>query len=529
MKKVVKAASAFLSAAILSSALIISASAEETLSTKVTYKNDGTAVLEIAASEWENQVRYTTDGSVPTMDSKLYFSPLEITEKTTIRIAEFEDDKKIKGIKRTVKPKTAPVTFVVEQDYDDEKAYITLECETLGAKIYYTTDGSKPSEDSSLYLGPVEIDEKTKIRARAYCDGFATKTTYSKTVKVEEEPEQEDEDVEVNDTEKKNETAQSTAEKEQKQEEKKTVIEKDDEEKSVSEKISYKFTYMDNTQKTYVTLNKSKASNIIRYTTDGSAVTKESKKYKNRIGFTEYGVLRAKEYTKSGELVATLKINVKLRCTPVEFKCVDVAAGTYTIEMSTLTDGAAIYYTVDGSNPDPEHSDVYSYPLTLSGQTIMKAIAVKNDYKNSTISMEYAGSVPLTLENFDFSNPVYAELTEYFNMQRREEGLPDLILDENLTEAANVRAKEISFFYDHKRPSGKNYSSVFNEYGVEASFATEIMTSFKETPIDVAREVLGNKEDRARILDNSVKYDRIGVGCYEKRGSLFWIIILIRE
>lgn len=548
MKKIVKAAaSVFLSAAILSSTLplggfVIEASAETKLSTKLTYEKDGTAVLEIIASEWENQVRYTTDGSVPTMESRLYFSPLEITEKTTIRIAEFDDGTKKSGIKKTVKPKTAPVTFAVEQDYDEDKAYITLECATLGAKIYYTTDGSKPSEDSPIYLGPVEIDEKTKIRARAYCDGYATKTTYSKTVKIEEEPEQEDDEVEVKDTEKdiednevapakepENKEEKETEKEPEQQEEKQVVIEKDSEEKSVSEKVHYSISYNAEKGITYIKLTGANGNNIIRYTKDGSAVSKSSKKYSSRIKFTEPGVLRAKEYTKSGELVATLKINVTLKCASVEYSCIDMATGTKTIEMSSDTEGATIYYTLDGSVPTAERGTLYSYPLVLGDASFVRAIAVKDDYKNSIVSDQLAGTVPYYIRDFNFDDPIYKETADALNVIRVANGKNAVVLDEKLTMAACARAKELSVYFDHTRPTGSKYTSVFGEYGVDPVFASEVIAGKNSSPQEFINEVMELNSNKNILLSNGYQHNKIGIGYYENGRTNYWVVLLIRD
>lgn len=49
---------------------------------------------------------------------------------------------------------------------------VTLFCETAGAAIYYTTDGSIPNESSTLYTGPIVISETTTIKARAYKSGI---------------------------------------------------------------------------------------------------------------------------------------------------------------------------------------------------------------------------------------------------------------------------------------------------------------------------------------------------------------------
>ena len=55
------------------------------------------------------------------------------------------------------------------------------------------------------------------------------------------------------------------------------------------------------------------------------------------------------------------------------------------ITLSTATEGATIYYTVDGSEPTKD-SLVYSEPITITEDTTVKAIAVKEDLTDSEVS-----------------------------------------------------------------------------------------------------------------------------------------------
>ena len=68
------------------------------------------------------------------------------------------------------------------------------------------------------------------------------------------------------------------------------------------------------------------------------------------------------------------------------------AAGTiYTttsVELSCATDGATIYYTIDGSTPTTS-SSVYSSAISVSGTTTIKAFAVKNGMVSSVQEFEY--------------------------------------------------------------------------------------------------------------------------------------------
>ena len=51
-------------------------------------------------------------------------------------------------------------------------AAVPLTCPNNGASIYYTLDGSDPTDASTPYDGPVELSATTTIKARAYKDGL---------------------------------------------------------------------------------------------------------------------------------------------------------------------------------------------------------------------------------------------------------------------------------------------------------------------------------------------------------------------
>jgi len=65
-----------------------------------------------------------------------------------------------------------------------------------------------------------------------------------------------------------------------------------------------------------------------------------------------------------------------------------LAAGTYllpqSVTLSTITAGAAIYYTLDGTTPSAA-STLYSGAISISATTTLKAIAVKANFNNSSV------------------------------------------------------------------------------------------------------------------------------------------------
>lgn len=51
-------------------------------------------------------------------------------------------------------------------------AYITMECSTAGANIYYTLDGTEPTESKTLYTGKFSVTPPATIKARAFKAGL---------------------------------------------------------------------------------------------------------------------------------------------------------------------------------------------------------------------------------------------------------------------------------------------------------------------------------------------------------------------
>ena len=67
---------------------------------------------------------------------------------------------------------------------------VTISCETQGATIYYTLDGSTPNSQSAVYSSPIEVATKTTIKAMAMKEGMTNSgiatATYNiiETIKV---------------------------------------------------------------------------------------------------------------------------------------------------------------------------------------------------------------------------------------------------------------------------------------------------------------------------------------------------------
>ena len=72
----------------------------------------------------------------------------------------------------TFVPATAIPYYTVKENYFFEKATVSLHCDTPGAQIHYTLDGSEPTEKSMLYTRPFELRQTTEIKMIATRDGL---------------------------------------------------------------------------------------------------------------------------------------------------------------------------------------------------------------------------------------------------------------------------------------------------------------------------------------------------------------------
>ena len=89
--------------------------------------------------------------------------------------------------------------------------------------------------------------------------------------------------------------------------------------------------------------------------------------------------------------ISTIAISLSLPSSVV-MPVFSPAAGTYksaqNVEISTETDGATIYYTIDGSLPS-KSSDVYSSAINVSSNTTIKAFAAKGDEESGIALAAY--------------------------------------------------------------------------------------------------------------------------------------------
>ena len=160
---------------------------EESTSVTISCATDGATIY------------YTTDGTLPIVGSSLYTSPITVQESTTIKaigVKEGMTDSSVASATYTISEKPEPgtvatPTFSPEGGTYSNPQMVSINSETSGATIYYTTDGNDPTTESATYSSAITVNETTTIKAIAVKDGMTNSAVASATFTISDEPEPE--------------------------------------------------------------------------------------------------------------------------------------------------------------------------------------------------------------------------------------------------------------------------------------------------------------------------------------------------
>jgi Raf kinase inhibitor-like YbhB/YbcL family protein len=292
-------------------------------------------------------IYYTLDGSRPTTSKNLYSAPFSINANSTVKAIAVKQpdlsDSNIVTAEYLIKV-PAPAFSVAGGTYSEEKT-VVITSGVSGASIYYTTNGATPVADQQyLYGGPVTVGRSMTLKAIAVKSGmlFSAVTEAQYVIKVK-----------------------------------------------TPEFSPAPGNYTD-TQSVAITCQTPNSS--IYFTADGTPPTAAA------------GVLYTAPITvASNTTIKAIGIKSGLENS-------DIATGAYTVQpkaarpfltppggvynsarsvtIATLTPGAVIKYTTNGSVPTAA-SATYSAPVTVSATSEVKAIAVKAGMLDSDVASEY--------------------------------------------------------------------------------------------------------------------------------------------
>ena len=216
---------------------------------------------------------------------------------------------------------------------------VSIACDTDGATIYYTIDGTEPTTSSTKYTGAFTLSSNATVKAIAVKTGWnnssVASASFTYTVETVATP---------------------------------TITPNGGELK-----------YGNNT----VTIACATADATIYYTTNGATPTTSSTKYTGAFTLTSNATVKAiavkTGWNNSSVASASFSYTVETVATPVIApNGGEIEAGT-TISISCATSGATIYYSTNGAEP----TTVYSAPFALNEAATVKAVAKKTGWNNS--------------------------------------------------------------------------------------------------------------------------------------------------
>lgn len=365
---------------------VITASGDEADTDNAFYFNAAVTMT----AENNAEIRYTTDGSTPTAASTLYSAPFQISATSTLKAIAMKanwQSSDVATLEVTITAPTVetPVFTPVAGTYADSVTF-SIACATEGASIRYTTDGTTPTESSTLYSTPVTLNATTTVTAKAFkTDWFASEAATAVYAVVF------DPILTVNATALNFSSTQLTQE---------VTISG----AHLSTPITLNF---DNTHFTAApaTIANPNSNTVVTVTFDGTEPAT--------------GTLTVVSDTLSATIALTATAQLPA---PVLTPATETSDSLVTVTMSCAVADAAIHYTTDGTEPDAT-STVYSTPVVFDtpGTYTVKAIAVKTNWENSdvttgtyTINVPSVGDTIIYMVGFE-NNEGFTASTVYNN------------------------------------------------------------------------------------------------------------------
>jgi len=129
-------------------------------------------------------IYYTMDDTTPTENDNQYTTPINISSTTTLKAVAYKDGDTsdvttAQYVLKVATPQFDPTGGSYESPQDVEISTVTPD-----ADIYYTTDGTTPTENDNLYTNPVTIDVDTTLKARGYKSGFENSDVQSSNYEI---------------------------------------------------------------------------------------------------------------------------------------------------------------------------------------------------------------------------------------------------------------------------------------------------------------------------------------------------------
>ncbi len=146
------------------------------VSAPIIYRNRLTGQTELTTADSNSEIYYTTDGSMPDRNSQKFDKAFNQVAAVTIKAKAFSEGYESVETKAVLNqlsvspPNIFPDHILVEEPGETK---IEITPQTPGAEVYYTLDGSNPTEESALYQNSISVGRQTVVKAVAMKKGWA--------------------------------------------------------------------------------------------------------------------------------------------------------------------------------------------------------------------------------------------------------------------------------------------------------------------------------------------------------------------
>lgn len=306
------------------------------------YYNDFDLTIQCATPNAE--IRYTENGSDPTVNSILYTGTIRVNKDTVIKAKAYKTgfvSSPIATGSYNMKVSTPEISLPAGVYYDFQT--VSIQTDTENAQIRYTLDGSTPNANSNLYTGPISVNQpENNFKIIAIKNNYQNSQIVNSNYLIA-----------VRDPE---------------------------------------FSLPAGSYDDYINVSIScqTPGASIYYTLDGSAPSANSSLYTQEINIRQSSELRAiavKEGLSNSNIVLA---NYQLDLPIVDAPQLSVNSGEYsfaqTLSITCATPGAVIRYTINGSEPT-ETSPIYTSPISIDNDAMIMVRAFKDHFYPSSLVM----------------------------------------------------------------------------------------------------------------------------------------------
>jgi hypothetical protein len=273
-------------------------------------------------------IYYTIDGTMPTIASPVYASPIAASSNETISAIAAANGYVNSEVGFATYQFAAPApTFTPPPGIYLSPQSVSIGDVIGGTTIYYTTNGTKPTTSSTVYSSPISVSANETLKAIALASGVPASAVGVATYQIR--------------------TAAPSF-------------------------TPARGTYSGAQS---VTISDAVGGATIYYTTDGTTPTTSSAVYSGPISVSGNEILRAIAAISGNASSPVVAATYKIRAATPTFT---PAGGTYSgaqeVAINDAVGGATIYYSTDGTVPTTS-SAVYSGAISVSADETLRAIA----------------------------------------------------------------------------------------------------------------------------------------------------------